>query len=667
MARLNGFTKKQITEVYRKMALSRKLDDKMLILLKQGKSFFHIGASGHEGAQLAAAGMIKPGEDWSFPYYRDGAYCIGLGMTAREQLLSFLAKAADPNSGGRQMPQHYGHKDLRIVSQSSPTGTQFLQAVGCAMVCKIEKTKEVVYVSAGEGTTSQGDFHEALNWASNAKVPVIFHIQDNEYAISTHRSEQTASSIYDITSGYGNLSRYDVDGTDFFETSLAFKEAVQRARRDKGPSIIVSHVVRLLPHSSSDDQRKYRDEKALNNDLKKDPLLILESKCIDAKFIKSDEFERIRLQVDKDVDNDSLWAEEKDFPEPGTAMDHIYSNQNYPEESNFNPIAEKIVIVDAINHALHEEMELNKKMVVYGQDIADPKGGVFTATKGLSDKFGNSRVFNSPLAESSIVGTAVGMAVSGYKPVVEIQFGDYIWTAMMQIRNEVATMRYRSNNSWSCPMVIRVPVGGYIHGALCHSQSIDGYFIHLPGIYIAYPSCAADAKGLLKMACRMDDPVIFMEHKGLYRQGYAATEEPDADYLLSFGKGKKVLEGDEVTVITWGAMVQKSLEAIQSLEIPNHSIEVIDLRTLNPLDVDLIETSIMKTSKALVVHEDNITSGPGAEIAAIIADKFFELLDGPVRRIGAKDSPVPFNWIIEEEILPQTVDIANAIQDLLEY
>ena len=667
MARLNGFTKKQIIEVYRKMALSRKLDDKMLILLKQGKSFFHIGASGHEAAQLAAAEVIKPGEDWSFPYYRDGAYCIGLGMTAREQLLSFLAKAADPNSGGRQMPQHYGHKDLRIVSQSSPTGTQFLQAVGCAMVCKMGKTKEVVYVSAGEGTTSQGDFHEALNWASNAKAPVIFHIQDNEYAISTHRSEQTANSIYDMTSGYGNLSRYDVDGTDFFETSLAFKEAVQRARRNKGPSIIVTHVVRLLPHSSSDDQRKYRDEKALNNDLKKDPLLILESKCIDAKFIKSDEFEKIRLQVDKDVDTDSAWAEEQDFPEPVTAMDHIYSSKEYPEESTFNPVAEKIVIVDAINHALHEEMELNEKMVIYGQDIADPKGGVFTATKGLSDKFGNRRVFNSPLAESSIVGTAVGMAVSGYKPVVEIQFGDYIWTAMMQIRNEVATMRYRSNNSWACPMVIRVPVGGYIHGALCHSQSIDGYFIHLPGIYIAYPSCAADAKGLLKMACRMDDPVIFMEHKGLYRQGYAATEEPDADYLLSFGKGRKVLEGDELTVITWGAMVQKSLEAVQSLEIQNDSVEVIDLRTLNPLDMDLIEASIIKTSKALVVHEDNSTTGPGAEIAAIIADKFFELLDGPVRRVGAKDSPVPFNWIIEEEILPQTVDVANAIQELLEY
>ena len=667
MARLSGFTKKQITDVYRKMVLSRKLDDKMLILLKQGKSFFHIGASGHEAAQLAAAEMIKPGQDWSFPYYRDGAYCIGLGMTAREQLLSFLAKADDPNSGGRQMPQHYGHKGLRIVSQSSPTGTQFLQAVGCAMACKMEKKKDVVYVSSGEGTTSQGDFHEALNWASNAKAPVIFHIQDNEYAISTHRSQQTAGSIYNMTSGYSNLSRYDVDGTDFFETNLAFKEAVQRARKEKGPSVIISHVVRLLPHSSSDDQRKYREEKALSEDLKKDPLSILESRCIDENFIKSDEFEKIRTQVDRQIFEDAEWAEKQEHPDPSTALDHIYSNEEALEEPSPNPISEKIVIVDAVNHALHEEMELNDKMIIYGQDIEDPKGGVFTATKGLSDKFGGNRVFNSPLAESSIVGTAVGMAVAGYKPVVEIQFGDYIWTAMMQIRNEVVTMRYRSNNSWTCPMVIRVPVGGYIHGALCHSQSIDGYFIHLPGIYIAYPSCAADAKGLLKMACRMDDPVLFMEHKGLYRQGYAATEEPDSDYLLPFGKGRVVLEGNDLTIVTWGAMVQKSIEATQLLGLANDVIDVIDLRTLNPIDMDVIESSITKTSKVLVVHEDNMTNGPGAEISALIADRFFELLDGPVRRVAAKDSPVPFNWVIEEKVLPQTEDIANVIQELLEY
>tara|TARA_B100001250_G_scaffold412497_1_gene443868 strand:+ start:1260 stop:3263 length:2004 start_codon:yes stop_codon:yes gene_type:complete len=667
MARLNGFTKNQIIDVYQKMALSRKLDDKMLILLKQGKSYFHIGASGHEAAQLAAAQMVKPGKDWSFPYYRDGAYCIGLGMTSREQLLCFLSKADDPNSGGRQMPQHYGHKDLKIVSQSSPTGTQFLQAVGCAMVCKMENMKQIVYVSAGEGTTSQGDFHEALNWASNTKAPVIFHIQDNEYAISTHRSEQTASSIYDLTSGYANLARYNVDGTDFFETILAFKEATQRARKGKGPSVIVSNVVRLLPHSSSDDQRKYRDEKALAQDLNRDPLKVLESQCVDADFIKVDEFEKIKTQIDKQVDNDAIWAEGQEYPDPSTALNYIYSNENIIEESNFVAVSEKIVFVDAINHALHEEMEFNRKMVVYGQDIADPKGGVFTATRGLSSNFGNNRVFNSPLAESSIVGTAIGMAIAAYKPVVEIQFGDYIWTAMMQIRNELATMRYRSNNSWSCPVVIRVPVGGYIHGALFHSQSIDGYFIHLPGIYIAYPSCASDAKGLLKMACRMNDPVIFMEHKGLYRQGYAATKEPESDYLIPFGKGKIVNEGNDLTIITWGAMVQKSMEAIQLIDLPDNVVEVIDLRTLNPIDLELIESSIKKTSKVLVVYEDNITNGPGAEISALISENFFHLLDGPIRRVAAKDSPVPFNWIIEEKILPQTEDIADVIQELLEY
>jgi len=323
--------------------------------------------------------------------------------------------------------------------------------------------------------------------------------------------------------------------------------------------------------------------------------------------------------------------------------------------------------VDAINHALKEEMARNDKMVIYGQDIADPKGGVFTATKGLSDEFGIDRVFNSPLAESSIVGTAVGMAVAGYKPVVEIQFGDYIWTAMMQLRNEVSTLRYRSNNAWKCPLVVRVPVGGYIHGALYHSQSIDGYFIHMPGIYLAYPSNAADAKGLLKMACRMDDPVIYMEHKGLYRQGYAATEEPGEDYALPFGKGRIVCQGNELTIVTWGAMVQKSIEGIKSLALADGVVEIIDLRTLNPLDLDMIEASLEKTGKVLVVYEDNLTNGPGAEISALIADRFFELLDGPVRRVAAKDSPVPFNWFLEEKILPQTEDVSIAIQELLEY
>ena len=588
-------------------------------------------------------------------------------MTAREQLLSFLAKADDPNSGGRQMPQHYGHKSLNIVSQSSPTGTQFLQAVGCALARKMEKKKEVVYVSAGEGTTSQGDFHEAINWASNAKAAVIFHIQDNEYAISTHRSDQTADTIYMMTAGYKNLARYNVDGSNFFETSLAFEQGIDRARRGKGPSLIVSNVVRLMPHSSSDDQRKYRTEKDLKKDLKKDPLKILENECDNKKFISFNEFESIKTEIESQINIDAAWAEEQAYPDPGTALNHIYSEMSFPEEKPYSPIAENIVMVDAINHGLSEEMNFNDKMIIYGQDIADPKGGVFTATKGLSELYGSDKVFNSPLAESSIIGTAIGMAITGYKPVVEIQFGDYIWTAMMQIRNELTTMRYRSNNTWSCPLVIRVPVGGYIHGALCHSQSIDGYFIHMPGIYLAYPSNAADAKGLLKMACRMDDPVLFMEHKGLYRQGYAATTEPGEDYLIPFGKGRFVTRGEDLTIVTWGAMVQKSIEAIQSLSLDYNIVEIIDLRTLNPLDMEILEVSIKKTSKVLVVYEDNLTNGPGAEISALIADRFFELLDGPIRRVGAKDSPVPFNWFLEEKVLPQKEDIANAIKELLEY
>ena len=667
MAKLNGFTKKQILDIYYKMSLSRALDTKMLILLKQGKSFFHMGASGHEAAQLAASSIFKPGVDWSYPYYRDGAYCLGLGMTAREQLLSFLSKADDPNSGGRQMPMHYGHKDLKIISQSSPTGSQFLQALGTSFAAKNDGKNSIVYVSSGEGTTSQGDFHEALNWASNAKAPIIFHIQDNEYAISTHKSEQSADSVFTRAAGYKNLSRFDVDGTDFFESYLAFKQACERARKGQGPSVVVTNVVRLLPHSSSDDQRKYRSEDDLNKDQKRDPLIVLKSQCLELKFISKKDFDKLDNLAREQVESDVNWSEKQPYPDEETALDHIYSSDPFIKETTVKTIRKNIVMVDAINHALSEEMSRNKKMLIFGQDIADPKGGVFTATKGLSENFGVNRVFNSPLAESSIIGTAVGLAVAGYKPVVEIQFGDYIWTAMNQIRNEVVTMRYRSNNSWNCPLIIRTPVGGYIHGGLCHSQSIDGYFIHMPGIYLAYPSNAADAKGLLKMACRMNDPILFMEHKGLYRQGYAATGEPDEEYLIPFGKGRIVSEGDYLSVITWGAMVQKTIEAIKYLNLEPGYVEIIDLRTLNPLDLDMIKASIKKTGKALIVYEDNLTNGPGAEISALIGEKYFEYLDGPVKRIASEDSPVPFNWFLENKVLPQTEDIALGIKDLLEY
>ena len=668
MPKLNGYSKKDLLDIYKKMALARRLDEKQLIMLKQGKAFFHIGCSGHEASQMAAAQNMIPGKDWSYPYYRDAALCLGLGMTSKEQLLSFLAKADDPNSGGRQMPQHYGHKDLRIVSQSSPTGTQFLQAVGCAMSRKWENDHEIVYVSSGEGSTSEGEFHEALNWASREKLPIIFHIQDNEYAISVHVSEQTSgSSVFSMVNGYDNLSRYEVDGTNFFETDLAFREAIERARQGKGPSVIVSNVVRLLSHSSSDDQKKYRKKEDLDKDKNRDPLIVFEKNCIKNKILKEGDFEKLRNEIIQIVDQDAEWADKQNHPDPNSATNHIYSNEPNLNETPSNYKNEKIVLVDAINHAMHEEMKLNDKMIIYGEDIADPKGGVFTATRGLSDSFGDKRVFNSPLAEASIVGTAVGLATTGWKPCVEIQFGDYIWPAMMQIRNEVASMRYRSNGSWKCPMVIRVPVGGYIHGAICHSQSIDGYFMHMPGIRIAYPSNAEDAKGLLKAALRMDDPVLFLEHKGLYRQGFAASKEPDENYVLPFGVGKKIMEGDIVTVISWGAMVQKSIEAINMLEIDNGIIDLIDLRTLNPLDYEMIGESVKKTGKILVVHEDNKMNGPGAEISAHIAENYFDDLDAPIMRVASSDSHIPYNWHLEEKILVQTEDIQKALKELLEY
>ncbi|MDP7027318.1 MAG: dehydrogenase E1 component subunit alpha/beta [Candidatus Marinimicrobia bacterium] len=664
--KFRGFTKKQLLEIFQNMAISRYLDDKQLILLKQGKGFFHIGCSGHEAAGMAAALAFKPGFDYAYPYYRDQAFCLGWGMTSRDHLLAFLAKEDDPSSGGRQMPQHYGHRELKIVSQSSSTGTQFLQATGAGFALQKNGENGVAYVSSGEGTSSQGDFHEALNWASRDKSPVVFHIENNGYAISVPIEDQTAgASVYKISAGYDNLARFNVDGTDFFETHLAFKKAVERARKGKGPSLIQSDVVRLLPHSSSDDQRKYRSRKDLESDQKRDPLLTFANTCIDEGIAKREDFDKIRDMVKSQVDEDADWADAQTDPISDDGQKNVYFDTDWQNDPEPNPTGdEKIVMVDAINHALDEELTHNGKMMVYGQDVAGGKGGVFTATRGLTDKYGEDRVFNSPLAESSIIGTAIGLATLGYKPVVEIQFGDYIWYSMMQIRNEVATMRYRSNGKWSCPIVMRVPVGGYIHGSLCHSQSIDGFFTHLPGIYIAYPSNASDAKGLLKMACRMDDPVMFMEHKGLYRQGFAASPEPDENYLLPFGKSRIVQEGNDVTIITWGALVQKSIEAARNTGL---SVEIIDLRTLNPLDMETILLSLQNTNRAIVAHEDNLNNGFGAEIAARISDEGFTYLDAPIKRVASKDAPIAYAAVLENELLVQTSWIENALKEIVEF
>jgi 2-oxoisovalerate dehydrogenase E1 component len=572
------------------------------------------------------------------------------------------------------MPAHYGHRKLRIVSQSSPTGTQFLQAVGTALAAQHEGRDEVVMVSCGEGTTSQGDFHEALNWAARAKAPVVFLVEDNNYAISVPISQQTAGgSVYKMTAGYEGLARVEVDGCDLFASYDVAKEAVDRARGGQGPTLIAADVVRLLPHSSSDNQAKYRPAEELAADRQRDPIPYLEQQLVEMGLCTADELEEIRAEAKREIDERAEEADRAPYPEPKTALDHVYAHRTYraPEGARREPagkLADTIVLVDAINHALDEEMARDGSVLVYGQDVQGNKGGVFTATRGLTGKHGETRCFNSPLAESSIIGTAIGMAIAGLKPVVEIQFGDYVWTAMMQIRNELAVMRYRSAGNWPCPVVVRIPVGGYIHGALYHSQNIEATFSHFPGLYVAYPSNAADAKGLLKSAIRGEDPYLFLEHKGLYRQSYAATPEPDADYLLPWGVARTVREGTDLTVVTWGALVKKSLDGAEWMRREHGvSVEVIDLRTMVPLDMETVIESVRKTGKVLVAHEDVLTGGFGAEVAAQITDEAFEHLDAPVRRLGGADSPIPYNWILEAEILPQERHVQRALLELAEY
>jgi 2-oxoisovalerate dehydrogenase E1 component len=667
----SGLTNTTLKSFYRNLLLTRQMDQKMLTMLKQGKSFFHIGCSGHEAVQTAFAYAMQPGYDWAYPYYRDLAFVLQYGVTIEEIFLNFLARAEDPSSGGRQMSNHYGHRKQRIVTQSSPTGTQYLQAVGCALGAKKEGKDEVVYVSSGEGTTSQGDFHEALNWATRDKLPVIFLIQNNKYAISVPVEDQLAgSSIYKIGAGYEGLNRFKVDGTDFFKSYEVALKAVELARSAEGPSLIEADTIRLLPHSSSDSQIKYRSKEELENDQKNDPIPKFETYLVHEKILTEKEIEALKIQIKKEIDLAAEAMDKKAHPDPQTVEHYLFAPQDKNADLQYTSgphSGEKIVLVDAINHALKEEMARDDKVFLFGQDVADGKGGVFTATSGISTMFGKERCFNAPLAESSIVGVATGLAVRGLKPVVEIQFGDYIWTAMMQIRNELSTIRWRSNNNWSSPVVIRVPVGGYIHGGLCHSQNIEAFFSHIPGLKIVYPCQADDAKGLLKAAIRGNDPVIFLEHKGLYRQSYAASAEPDENYLVPIGKGIIRREGTDATVVTYGALVQKSMEAARLLATDGYEIEVIDIRTIAPLDTELILNSVKKTNKVLVTHEDSQFQGFGAEIAAQIAELSFEHLDAPVQRLGGKDIPIGFSTVLEDHTLPQNKDVLEKLKVLLEY
>ncbi len=668
-----GLTKNELMNILRLMHLSREMDEKIFRMIKQGKAFFHLGAAGHEATQIAFGLVMKGKTDWAFPYYRDMGFMFGLGIKPDEIFLHQLAKADDPMTGGRQMACHWASKEFNVPTQSSPTGTQFLQAVGAALAARKKGSDAVVYVSSGEGTTSEGEFHEAVNWASRKKLPVVFVIQNNKYAISVPVEQQNAGkggSIVELMKGYENLHRQKVDGTDVLLMNAVAQSAFKYARQGKGPALIEAQTVRLFSHSTSDDQKKYRTKESIEEDKLKDPIRLFSRKLIDKGILTELAYEEFKKEIKNHVNEAADWALSHADPEPKTVSKYVLDESGKRDKLEYEkskPNKKPVVMVDAINHALREEMERNDKIYIFGEDVADNKGGVFTATKGLSTQFGEERVFNSPLAEASIMGVAIGMALSGLKPCVEIQFGDYIWPAFMQIRDELVMYRYRSNNLFEAPVVTRVAVGGYIRGGLYHSQNIEGFFSHMPGLLIAYPSNSADAKGLLKTGLRLNDPVLFLEHKGLYRQSHATVAEPDPDYLLPFGKANVVTKGEDLTIVTYGAMVHESNFAAKKLQQEGYSVELIDIRTMNPLDEETIYNSVKKTGKAIVIHEDSLTAGFGAEIAAKISDNCFENLDGPVKRIGALDTPIAFHPVFEKEILPNRDKIYTQLKTILEY
>lgn len=667
---IGGFDSETLVGIYRTMLTARRLDEKMMTLLKQGKGNFHVGCSGHEAIQIALGLLSRPGHDWFVPYYRDLALALTLGQTIRETLLDHLAKADSPNSGGRQMPSHYSHPDKNIFTVASSVGAQWLPGLGTAIAVQRLQNDAYVLCCGGDGATSQGTFHEALNWAARTRAPIMFLIQDNKYAISVPVADQVAGGTpYKLAAGYEGLARYRVDGTDFFESYAVAKSAIDHIREGNGPVCLVADVVRLLPHSSSDNHLKYRSSEELRQDREVDPIFRMEETLLGAEVLTPESVAALRAAVHQEVDEAAAWAETQPDPLPESATSHVYyEGPATPEFRTDEELGEPVVMVDAINHALMEEMERDENVIVFGEDVAGEKGGVFTATRNLTTTFGETRCFNAPLAEASIVGTAVGLSAAGYRPVIEIQFADYIWPGMQQLRNQAAVIRYRSNNRWSCPMVVRVPCGGYIHGGLCHSQNIESIFGHIPGLYVAMPSTAGDAKALLKTAIRGHDPVLFLEHKALYRSSAARTPEPGPNYVLPFGKAAVRRQGTDLTIVTYGMLVHKCLHvARQIAKEDGAEIEVLDLRTMMPLDSETILESVKRTNRVLVAYEDHEFIGFGAEISAQIADRAFEHLDAPIRRVAGEFTFVPFSVPLEHAVLPQDEDILEAARSLLAY
>ena len=717
-----GLTRQQLIDAYRIMYTSRRVDDREILLKRQQKIFFQISGAGHEAIGVAASFVLKPGYDWFYPYYRDRALVLGLGASPYEMLLQAVGAAEDPSSGGRQMPSHWAYQRLNVVTQSSPTGTQILQAVGCAEAGVYLRNHpnstqrvngdyrqfkdvtfqgdEVTYVSLGDGTSSEGEFWEALNTASNKKLPVLFMVEDNGYAISVPVEVQTAGgNISRLVSGFPNFHFEEVDGTDPVTSYAAVKRAADYCRAGKGPAFVHAHVIRPYSHSLSDDERLYRPDVERQRDAARDPISRMQMFLIRENVLDEKGINQLEKQVEEEMQVAVDRALEAPLPQPDTIYNFVYSPDLDPTGAALDvqplfpqaaePAASEVkkaplpkTMAELINATLKDEMKRDERIVIFGEDVADAsredylkkklvkgKGGVFKLTSGLQMTFGSDRVFNTPIAEANIVGRATGMATRGLKPVVEIQFFDYIWPAMMQLRDELPVIRWRSNNAFSSPLVIRVAIGGYLTGgALYHSQCGESIFTHIPGLRVVFPSNALDAAGLLRTAIRCDDPVLFLEHKRLYRETYGRSPYPGADYTIPFGKAKVVQPGSDLTVITYGAVVPRALQAAQRLEREHGvKVELIDLRTLNPFDWDTIAASVTRTNRALVAYEDSLSWGYGAEIAARIADQLFEHLDAPVRRVAATDTFVAYQPILEDAILPQADDLYRGMKELADY